>query len=103
MTLVTLKNKYQVVIPQSVRDQVDINVGDILEARVECGKITFSPKSVVDRAIAEGLEDIRKGRVMGPFDTVDEMLASLKGRRGRPGASEEPHHDEVVSFAPIRA
>jgi len=33
----------------------------------------------VDRAIAEGLEDIRKGRVYGPFETVDQMLASLRG------------------------
>jgi AbrB family looped-hinge helix DNA binding protein len=86
MAIVTVKNKYQVVIPRSVRDQIGIHIGDLLEARVERGKVTFSPKSVVDRAIAEGLEDIRKGRVKGPFDTVDEMLASLKGKRGKPSA-----------------
>jgi AbrB family looped-hinge helix DNA binding protein len=86
MAIVTVKNKYQVVIPRSVRDQIGIHIGDLLDARVERGKVTFSPKSVVDRAIAEGLEDIRKGRVKGPFDTVDEMLASLKGKRGNPGA-----------------
>jgi AbrB family looped-hinge helix DNA binding protein len=86
MAIVTVKNKYQVVIPRSVRDQIGIHIGDLLEARVERGKVTFSPKSVVDRAIAEGLEDIRKGRVKGPFDTVDAMLASLKGKRGKPGA-----------------
>ena len=86
MSIVTVKNKYQVVIPQSVRKKIGINVGDLLEARAERGKITFSPKSVVDRAIAEGLEDIRKGRVRGPFDTVDQMLASLKGKRGKSGA-----------------
>jgi AbrB family looped-hinge helix DNA binding protein len=86
MSIVTVKNKYQVVIPQSVRVKAGINIGDLLEARVERGKITFSPKSVVDRAIAEGLEDIRKGRVKGPFDTVEEMLASLKGKRGKSGA-----------------
>jgi AbrB family looped-hinge helix DNA binding protein len=85
MAIVTVKNKFQVVIPQSVRKQIGINVGDILEARAEGGKITFSPKSVVDRAIAEGLEDIRKGRVRGPFDTIDEMLTSLKGKRRRSG------------------
>ena len=86
MSIVTVKNKYQVVIPQNVRNKIGINVGDLLEARVERGKITFSPKSVVDRAIAEGLEDIRKGRVRGPFDTVDQMLASLKGKHGKSGA-----------------
>jgi AbrB family looped-hinge helix DNA binding protein len=87
MALVTVKSKYQVVIPQSVRDQIGINVGDILEARAERGKITLAPKSVADRAIAEGLEDIRMGRVRGPFDTVDEMLASLKGKRGKAGGT----------------
>jgi AbrB family looped-hinge helix DNA binding protein len=86
MAIVTVKNKYQVVIPKSLRDKIGIHVGDLLEARVERGKVTFSPKSVVDRAIAEGLEDIRKGRVRGPFDTVDEMLASLKVKRSKSGA-----------------
>ena len=86
MAIVTVKNKYQIVIPKSVRDNIGIHIGDLLEARVERGKVTFSPKSVVDRAIAEGLEDIKKGRVRGPFDTVDEMLASLKGKRNRSGA-----------------
>ena len=81
MAIVTVKNKYQVVIPQSVRDQMAVKVGDILEAAVERGKITLTPKSLVDRAIAEGLEDVREGRVRGPFNTVDEMLDSLKGRR----------------------
>ena len=80
MAIVTVKNKFQVVIPRSVRDKIGIHIGDLLEAKVERGKVTFSPKSVVDRAIAEGLEDIRKGRVRGPFDTVDEKLASLKGK-----------------------
>ncbi|HXN49579.1 MAG TPA: AbrB/MazE/SpoVT family DNA-binding domain-containing protein [Bryobacteraceae bacterium] len=76
-----MKNKYQVVIPRAVRERIGVAVGDILEAKVERGRITLTPKSLVDRAVAEGLEDVRKGRVRGPFDTVDEMIDSLKGRR----------------------
>jgi AbrB family looped-hinge helix DNA binding protein len=83
MSIVTVKNKFQVVIPQSVREQIGVAVGDIFEAKVERGRITFTPKSVVDRAIAEGLEDVQKGRVRGPFKTVDEMIESLKGRKRR--------------------
>jgi len=79
MAIVTVKSKYQVAIPRRVREQLGVAVGDVQEARAEEGKIVFQPKSIVDRAIAEGLEDIRKGRVYGPFRTVDEMLASLKG------------------------
>ena len=81
MSIVTVKNKYQVVIPRAVRERIGVAVGDIFEAKVERGRITLTPKSLVDRAIAEGLEDVRKGRVRGPFDTVDEMIDSLKGRR----------------------
>ena len=84
MTIVTVKTKYQVVIPQSVRDQVGVNAGDLFEGTVERGKITLTPKSLVDRAIAEGLEDIKRGRVSGPFNTVDEMLASMKGKKRTP-------------------
>jgi AbrB family looped-hinge helix DNA binding protein len=83
MSLVTVKNKYQVVIPASVRRRISVKVGDLLEAKAERGKITFTPKAIVDRAIAEGLEDIRKGRVYGPFETVDQMLASLRGTRSK--------------------
>jgi AbrB family looped-hinge helix DNA binding protein len=83
MSIVTVKNKYQVVIPLRVREQIGVAVGDILEMKVEQGKITLTPKSVVDRVIAEGLEDVRKGRVRGPFKTVDEMTDSLKGRNRR--------------------
>jgi AbrB family looped-hinge helix DNA binding protein len=83
MSIVTVKNKYQVVIPQRVRKQIGVAVGDILEAKVERGRITLTPKAVVDRAVAEALEDVRKGRVRGPFNTVDEMIDSLKGRKSR--------------------
>lgn len=83
MSIVTVKNKFQVVIPQSVREQIGVAVGDILEAKVVRGRITLTPKSLVDRAIAEGLEDVRTGRVRGPFSSVDEMIDSLKGRKRR--------------------
>ena len=83
MAIVTVKNKYQVVIPQIVRRQMDVRVGDLLEAKVEKGKITFAPKSVIDRRIAEGLADIKAGRVSGTFKNVEDMLASLKRKRAK--------------------
>ncbi len=77
MSLVAVKNKYQIVIPAKVRKEAGIKVGDLLEAKVERGKITFVPKALIDRGIAESLEDYKKGRVYGPFDTAEEMIASL--------------------------
>jgi AbrB family looped-hinge helix DNA binding protein len=62
MDLVTVRNKVQIVIPPHVREQVHIEVGDILEADVEDGKTTFTPKSLVNGHLAEGLKDAKKSR-----------------------------------------
>ena len=78
MSIVKVKDKYQVTLPVSVRNEVGIEVGDILEATVEKGKITLTPKSLVDREIAEGLEDFKKGRTLGPFKTADAAVKALR-------------------------
>jgi antitoxin component of MazEF toxin-antitoxin module len=71
------------VIPQHVREQVHIEVGDFLKAGVENGKIIFTPKSLIDRHLAEGLEDIRKGRVHGPYATAQAAITALEKRTKR--------------------
>ena len=80
MDIVTVKNKFQIVIPQHVRELVHIEIGDFLEAGVEDGKITFTPKSLVDRHLAEGLEDARKGRTHGPYESAEAAIAALDAR-----------------------
>ena len=77
MPYVTVKNKFQVVIPAAVRKQVRIKVGDLLEAKAERGNAVFVPKSAVDRGIAESLEEFKKGRAYGPFETAEEAVAFL--------------------------
>jgi hypothetical protein len=39
---------------------------------------TARQRKILDAQLAEGLEDIRKGRVSPEYNTVDEMVASLK-------------------------
>ena len=80
MPLVTVKTKYQVTLPTSVRKEAGVSVGDLLEAKVEGKKITLTPKSVVDRELALALADVRKGRVIGPFSSAKEMLTDLQKR-----------------------
>ena len=80
MNIVTVKNKFQIVIPLHVREMVNVEIGDFLEAGVEDGKITFTPKSLVDRHLAEGLEDVRKGRTHGPYANADAAIAALDTR-----------------------
>lgn len=75
--LVKVKEKYQVTLPVSVRRKAGLAVGDLLEANVEGKKITLTPKSVVDRELALALEDVRKGRIYGPFSSAKEVIQSL--------------------------
>ena len=78
MSLVKVKTKGQVTLPYSIRERAGLSVGDLLEAKLEKGKITLTPKSLIDRRIEEGLEDIRRGRTYGPFNSADEMIESLE-------------------------
>ncbi len=78
MPLVTVKTKYQVTLPTSVRKQAGVAVGDLLEAKVEGKKITLTPKSLVDRELALALQDVKAGRTYGPFDSVDALMRSLR-------------------------
>lgn len=85
--LVKVKEKYQVTLPASVRQKAGLVVGDLLEAKVESKKITLIPKAVVDRdfvekRLAEGLEDLKKGRVHGPYSSAKELVRSLH-RQGK--------------------
>jgi bifunctional DNA-binding transcriptional regulator/antitoxin component of YhaV-PrlF toxin-antitoxin module len=82
--LVKVKTKYQVTLPTALREQAGVRIGDLLEAKVEKGKITLTPKTVIDRGIAESLEDYKKGRVYGPFNTAEEMVASLHSKARKP-------------------
>jgi AbrB family looped-hinge helix DNA binding protein len=83
MPIVTVKNKYQVVIPRHVREQIGVAIGDVLEARAVKSKIVFEPKSIVDRGIAEGIEDIEKGRIHGPYRTVAEAMKAFQTRSAK--------------------
>jgi len=83
MEVVTVKTKFQIVIPQRIREQAQVDIGDILEARVENGKITFTPKSLIDRHLAEGLEDARQGRTHGPYATAEVAIKALEARAKR--------------------
>jgi hypothetical protein len=67
-----------------------LKIGDNLEFKVSGGVITILPKPtaddaytpaqrrVIDHGIAKGLEDIKKGRIHGPFETADEAIAHLR-------------------------
>ena len=49
MSLVKVKNRFQVTIPAKVRKQINLEEGDMLEVSVEGDTIILKPQVVVDR------------------------------------------------------
>src|SRR5579859_6553442 len=99
MSLVKIQRKGQMTLPTRVRAAMGLTDGDLVDVKVSGRRIVITPTLVIDRSkfptadddytpaqrriveaqLAEvGLADIRKGRVSPKFNTVDEMLASLK-------------------------
>ena len=95
---ITLKKKAPLVVPPGIQRKARLKAGDQVEFKATPGMITivskppaapastedeYTPEQrrIIEAQIAEGLEDIRKGRVSPRFDTVEEMLASMKAGR----------------------
>ncbi len=85
-----VNNKTGLVVPPSVRRLAGLKNGDEVEFRVSGGVINIIPKHpsgddeytpaerrVIDRALAKGLDDIKRGRLQGPFASQEEFIASL--------------------------
>lgn len=85
MSIVKLKTKGQMTLPSFIRKQAKLRVGDYLSVQVESGKITVTPQSLIDRELALSLEDVKLGRMSGPFATADEAIRSLRQRIKRRG------------------
>lgn len=79
MSTIRVKNKYQIVIPKGVREAVGVEVGDLFDVKAgKHGQITLTPQLLIDRRLAASLKDFEEGRSYGPFDSVDELVASLE-------------------------
>ena len=77
MALVKIKEKYQVTLPAALRQKAGLEVGDLLEVKVEGKKITLTPKSVLDRELAQALKEIEQGKTFGPFNSAKDLIRSL--------------------------
>src|SRR5713226_2288661 len=97
-TTTRIQHKGQVTIPTRVREQAGLGKGDLVEFSYQRGKIVITPKVVIDRSkfpsadaeytpaqrrivdarLAKSDEDIKRGRVYGPFNSAEEMAASIE-------------------------
>jgi len=92
--LIQVRKKAQVTLPQSVRQALNIEEGDFLDAIVKDGEIVLRVKKLVDKEQAwfwtkrwqegerEAEEDIGAGRIHG-FDNAKEAIAFLHKRAKR--------------------
>lgn len=71
----------QVAIPKKIHDQLGLSPGDYLEVEVRGNQIILTPKELVDKRLDEAEEDIRKGRVHGPYNTAAQAVKALRRRR----------------------
>ena len=65
------------VIPKRIHDQLGLAPGDYLEVKLEGDRVILTPKSLIEKRLADSLTDIREGRVRGPFRSVSALVRSL--------------------------
>ena len=84
--------KGQVTIPTRIRAKLGIADGDVLVMKVRSNCVVLTRKAadgaddeltpeqrrIVDAQLAEGLEDVKMGRVYGPFKTIAELERSMR-------------------------
>ena len=73
----------QVAIPKKLHDKLGLAPGDYLQMELDGDRLVLTPQAMIERRLAEGLADVRKGRVHGPFASVPELLQSLRRTKRR--------------------
>jgi AbrB family looped-hinge helix DNA binding protein len=89
MEWVQVRRKYQITLPKSVRQNLQLNEGDLLAVEVRDDELVLRPQAVIDRdqswywspkwqaAEREADQDLQAGRY-DEFDSMEEMIADLE-------------------------
>ena len=67
----------QVAIPKKLHDQLGLAPGDYLEIEVQDNRLILTPKTLIEKRLAEGLDDLKRGRTYGPFSSPPALIRSL--------------------------
>jgi AbrB family looped-hinge helix DNA binding protein len=70
----------QIAIPKKLYEKLGLVPGDYLEVELEDDRLVLTPKMLVEKRLAEGLKDIKEGRVAGPFKTSRAAMRALRTR-----------------------
>jgi len=91
MSLVKVKEKYQITIPSEIRDKLSLKVGDILEANLENSQIVLKPKILVDKSemwerLFGVLDRVHpKNNQFKPEEVEQDVLEAISESRQRRG------------------
>lgn len=89
MATTKVTRNFQVSIPKEIRDRLGIEQGDLIEVAESGGQIIMIPKRLIDADQAwfwsrewqegerEAQADIDGGNLIGPFDTVDQLMDAI--------------------------
>lgn len=84
---VTVGTSRQVVIPKKIHDELGLKPGDILEVQILNRRVVFTPKALVDKDVADALDeainDLKHGRGLGPFDNAADAIRALRSKPKR--------------------
>jgi len=96
---ITVKNKTPLTVPDRVRRLAGFKPGEQVEFKASGGVVTILPKlpsadneyTPAQRHLIDAqLDKAEKGPFYGPFNTVDDMIAHLKGEVKRRRAIKRP-------------
>jgi AbrB family looped-hinge helix DNA binding protein len=83
-------DKLTVTIPAKLRDEIAAHDGDEIDVSAEGDRIILTPKEEtaerhpeIDAAVAEGLADVRAGRLSPKFSSMEEFKAWRKTPEGK--------------------
>jgi bifunctional DNA-binding transcriptional regulator/antitoxin component of YhaV-PrlF toxin-antitoxin module len=88
-----VKNKTEVIVPESIRRKAGIKAGDQLEFKASSRTITITARSPAYKPTKAEAAAIRKGEAeiaRGEIVTLNELLHDLDNRRRKGGAKTTP-------------
>ena len=89
MSLVKVKSKYQIVIPDAVRKKLHVEIGDTLEIEEKDGVLVAKPVVVIDKSQAyfwteewqRGEKEAEEAKRKGKFKEFDKAAEAIKWLR----------------------
>ncbi|HEX9637265.1 MAG TPA: AbrB/MazE/SpoVT family DNA-binding domain-containing protein [Acidobacteriota bacterium] len=83
MAAVKVGTSRQVVIPKQLFSELGLSPGDYVEIEREKDRLVLTPKTLIDKRLAEALDDLRHGRVSRSFHSAEELIADLHRKRAQ--------------------